>query len=94
MAKIKQRADGRYMISVYLGKDSSGKELRKAVYGKTQKEAKEKAEQIRGCMARGLTSPRKGIHLRTGTKYGCPGKAAEPVRWRPIRRVLPSCSRR
>ena len=27
MAKIKQRADGRYMISVYLGKDSSGKEL-------------------------------------------------------------------
>lgn len=54
MAKIKQRADGRYMISVYLGKDSSGKELRKAVYGKTQKEAKEKAEQIRVMHGKGL----------------------------------------
>ncbi len=54
MSKIKQRADGRYTVNVYLGTDSSGKELRKAVYGKTQKEAREKAEQIRALHTRGI----------------------------------------
>lgn len=54
MAKLKQRADGRYAVSVYLGKDESGKEIRKVVYGKTQKEAKEKADEIRAMHQKGI----------------------------------------
>lgn len=54
MAKIKQRSDGRYAISVYLGKDETGKQIRKVVYGKTQKETKEKADEIRAMHQKGI----------------------------------------
>lgn len=46
MSKIKQRADGRYRVAVYIGyKD--GKSQYKHVYGKTQAEAEKKAKEIR-----------------------------------------------
>ena len=46
MAKMKKRADGRYMMNVYLGLDEKGKQKYKSVYGKTQKEVKQKAEEM------------------------------------------------
>lgn len=38
MAKLKKRPDGRYQVSVYIGRDEHGKRRYKSVYGKTQKE--------------------------------------------------------
>ena len=59
MSKIAKRADGRYQISVYLGRDADGKKHSRVVYGATQKEVKEKAEELR-------TKLGKGIDLRAG----------------------------
>ena len=49
-----KRADGRIAVQVYLGRDENNKRLYKTVYGKTQKEADEKALQIKVAMKRGL----------------------------------------
>ena len=54
MGKIKKRADGRYMLNVYLGLDQDGKSKYKSVYGKTQKEVKQKAEEIRYKLGKGM----------------------------------------
>lgn len=56
MAKKKntQRADGRYAVQVYLGLGDDGKRKYKTVYGATQKEADEKALQIKISMRKGL----------------------------------------
>lgn len=48
------RPDGRIAVSIYLGKDESGKRKYKAVYGKTQKEANAKALEIRLQMNKGI----------------------------------------
>lgn len=53
MEKIKKRKDGRYCINVYTG-TVNGKPQYKSVYGKTQKEAKEKALQIKLSKAQGM----------------------------------------
>ena len=54
MAKYKKRADGRYCIMVYLGKDENGKKIQKAVYGKTIKETEQKAEEIKALNRKGI----------------------------------------
>lgn len=54
MAKLKKRADGRYQMNVYLGKDADGRSKYKAVYGKTQKEVKKKAEELKYKLGKGM----------------------------------------
>lgn len=54
MAKLKKRADGRYQMNVYLGKDADGRSKYKAVYGKTQKEVKKKAEELKYKLSKGM----------------------------------------
>ena len=51
---MKKRADGRYMMNVYLGLDEKGKQKYKSVYGKTQKEVKQKAEELRYKLGKGM----------------------------------------
>lgn len=48
-----KRADGRFAVQVYLGKED-GKRKYKTVYGKTQKEANQKADEIRSAVGKGL----------------------------------------
>lgn len=52
--KLKKRADGRYQMNIYLGKDDEGKSKYKAVYGKTQKEVKKKAEELKYKLGKGM----------------------------------------
>lgn len=54
MAKLIRRADGRYAVQVYLGTDENGKKKYKFVYGKTQKEALKKAEELRIKLGKGI----------------------------------------
>lgn len=48
------RADGRIAVQVYLGKGEDGKRKYKTVYGATQKEADEKAREIKIKIGRGI----------------------------------------
>lgn len=50
----KKRSDGRIAVQVYLGKDENGKRIIKTVYGKTQKEANQKAEELKAQLGKGL----------------------------------------
>ena len=52
--KIRLRSDGRYQISLYLGKTADGKEIRRVVYGKTQKEAQAKADALKIKYCKGI----------------------------------------
>lgn len=54
MPKKAKRADNRYAVQVYLGKDENGKRKYKTVYGKTQKEANQKAEELKTQLGKGL----------------------------------------
>lgn len=54
MAKKTKRADGRYAVQVYLGKDENGNRKYKTVYGSTQKEVDEKAIEIKTKLGKGL----------------------------------------
>ena len=49
-----RRADGLYQRVVTIGTDASGKRIRKTVYGRTDKEAREKAEEIKILLGKGL----------------------------------------
>ena len=49
-----RRADGLYQRVVTIGKDENGKRIRKTVYGRTDKEAREKAEDLKLMLAKGL----------------------------------------
>ena len=49
-----RRADGRYSVQIYLGNDENGKRRYKTVYGKTQKEANEKANNLKLQLGKGL----------------------------------------
>lgn len=53
MSKQK-RADGRYAVQIYIGKDESGKRRYKTVYGETQKEANQKAAELKAQLGRGI----------------------------------------
>jgi len=44
---MKKRPDGRYQLSIMVGYNADGKPKRKLVYGKTQREVKEKANELR-----------------------------------------------
>ena len=51
--RLKQRADGRYQLNVYLGIEN-GKKIYKTVYGSSQKDVKAKADNIRFSLNKGL----------------------------------------
>lgn len=52
--KNTKRSDGRIAVQVYLGKGEDGKRKYKTVYGTTQKEADEKAREIKSRLGKGL----------------------------------------
>ena len=52
--KITKRSNGYYQINLYLGKDANGKPIRKTVYGKTQKEATAKANELKEKYQKGI----------------------------------------
>lgn len=54
MSKANKRADGRYCVQIYLGRDESGKRQYKSVYAKSPAELKEKETEIRLQLGRGL----------------------------------------
>lgn len=68
MAKKAKRADGRYAKQVYLGNDENGKRIIKTVYGKTQKEANEKAEELKAQLGKGLDISSKSKTFRDWAK--------------------------
>lgn len=54
MGRVKQRDDGRYQRSIYVGKNESGNNKYIVVYGHTKSEADEKANQIRLQLKKGI----------------------------------------
>jgi integrase len=56
---ITQRADGTWMGQISLGYDDQGKRKRKTVYGKTQKEVREKLDEIKRQVATSTYSDTK-----------------------------------
>ncbi|MBR2895559.1 MAG: tyrosine-type recombinase/integrase [Oscillospiraceae bacterium] len=54
MAKAKKRADGRYCVQIYLGRDENGKRRYKSVYAKSPAELKEKETAVRLQLGHGL----------------------------------------
>lgn len=48
------RSDGRIAVQVYIGRNDDGKRKYKTVYGATQKEADEKARQVKIAMGKGI----------------------------------------
>lgn len=51
---MKKRSDGRYQMFISLGTDETGKRKSTVVYGKTQKEVKDKATQLKIRIGKGL----------------------------------------
>ena len=54
MAKLIKRADGRYRLQIYIGRDKNGKRIYKTVYGNTQKEVQHKADELRAALGKGI----------------------------------------
>lgn len=54
MPKKAKRADGRYSVQVYLGRDENGKRIIKTVYGSTQKEVDKKASELKIKLGKGI----------------------------------------
>lgn len=54
MAKLTKRSDGRYQMSVYIGRNENGKRKYETVYGRTHKEAQQKANDIRVRLGKGI----------------------------------------
>ena len=54
MARLKKRADGRYVCQIYLGRDEAGKKQYKSIYAKSPAELKEKEAAVRLQLGRGL----------------------------------------
>ena len=72
----KQRADGRYRVRVYLGvKD--GKNVYKAVYGKTQKEADIKADELRVSLRKGIDISSSNDSFKVWAEYWLTSKRSE-----------------
>lgn len=46
-AVFQRESDGRWVGKISLGQDSTGKRIRKTVYGKTQKEALDKIDDLK-----------------------------------------------
>lgn len=49
-----QRRDNLFQVQVYLGRDENGKRKCKVVYGKTQTEANEKAQELKTALGKGI----------------------------------------
>ncbi|MDD7725889.1 MAG: tyrosine-type recombinase/integrase [Bacteroidales bacterium] len=49
-----KRADGRYQRLVTIGTDPDGKRIRKVVYGKTEKEVRKKADELKVLLGKGI----------------------------------------
>lgn len=71
-----QRSDGRYMVRVYLG-IADGKKQYKYVYGKTQKEADQKAVEIKISMRKGVDVSASGDTFDTWINYWLTAKKHE-----------------
>ena len=72
----KQRADGRYRVRVYLGvKD--GKQTYKAVYGKTQKEADIKANELKASLRKGIDVSASNDSFKVWAEYWLVAKRSE-----------------
>ena len=54
MGRVKKRADGRYCVQIYLGRDEAGKKQYKSIYAKSVAELKEKETAVRLQLGRGL----------------------------------------
>ena len=54
-----KRADGRFSVQVYLGKDETGRRRYKTVYGHTQKEADAAADVYRAKIRKGIDTARE-----------------------------------
>ena len=73
-----QRTDGRYMVKVYMGiKD--GKKQFKFVYGKTQKEADRKAEDLKVSLRKGVDISASNDSFKTWAEYWLMSKRNEDV---------------
>lgn len=71
-----QRADGRYRVKVYIGiKD--GKKTYKYVYGKTQKEADIKAEELKVSLRKGMDISAHNNSFKTWAEYWLTSKRYE-----------------
>lgn len=69
MPKKVKRNDNRYAVQIYLGKDENGKRKIKTVYGKTQKEANEKAEELKTQLGKGLDINSKNKTFKDWAKF-------------------------
>lgn len=72
----KKRADGRIAVQVYLG-TVDGKRKYKTVYGKTQKEANEKAEELKISIRKGLDVSSSNDSFKTWAEYWLSSKKNE-----------------
>ena len=71
-----KRDDGRYMVKVYMGiKD--GKKSYKYVYGKTQKEADQKAEELKVSLRKGIDISASNDSFKTWAEYWLASKRYE-----------------
>ena len=71
-----QQPDGRYRVRVYLGiKD--GKKQYKSVYGRTQKEADRKAEELKVSLRKGIDISASNDSFKTWTEYWLTSKRYE-----------------
>lgn len=71
-----QQADGRYRVRVYLGiKD--GKKQYKSVYGRTQKEADRKAEELKVSLRKGIDISASNDSFKTWAEYWLTSKRYE-----------------
>ena len=71
-----QRADGRYMVKVYIGM-KDGKKQYKYVYGKTQKEANIKAEELKVSLRKGMDISSSNDSFKTWANYWLTSKKHE-----------------
>lgn len=71
-----KRADGRYSVRVYIGMVNGVKKY-KSVYGKTQKEANQKADEIRTAMKKGIDITSSNDTFAAWTDYWLVAKKAE-----------------
>jgi integrase len=71
-----QRADGRYMVKVYIG-STDGKKQYKYVYGRTQKEADRKAEELKVSLRKGIDISASNDAFKTWAEYWLTSKRYE-----------------
>ena len=71
-----KREDGRFAVQVYIGK-VNGKRKYKTVYGKTQKEANQKADEIRTSLKKGIDVTSSNDNFETWADYWLNSKKQE-----------------